>query len=139
MMQLYTSHKTVQASPMTRFDAQELELVRDKSPNNEDGFHIIYEDGYESWSPKEVFLNGYTPKQVEETWLDQLKIEHRAISERLEKLINYLETVPVEDQYQREMLVVQSTIMESYRTVIEARVLVADKEGMLSKGESSNA
>ncbi len=61
-MKTYISHKEVQAEPMLRSVAQELGLCRDFSEIDEDGYKVIYEDGYESWSPKEAFEKGYKLK-----------------------------------------------------------------------------
>lgn len=66
----YVSHKKIQAEPMTKFDAITLGLVRDTPeilPNMEDelGFYILYENGYESWSPRDVFLKGNSPLDKE--------------------------------------------------------------------------
>ena len=62
MLKIYTSHKKVQAEPMNRKEAEKKGLVRDKEPDNiedEEGYRVVYKDGYESWSPKEAFEDGY--------------------------------------------------------------------------------
>lgn len=63
------------------------------------------------------------------TWLDRVKVEYLELSRRLEALNKYLTSTPPEEQPQRELLVVQAAIMDAYKTVLEARVLQADKEG----------
>ncbi len=35
------------------------EYVRKHNPQA-DGYYVVYEDGYKSWSPAETFENGYT-------------------------------------------------------------------------------
>jgi len=62
-METYVSHKEVQVEPMLRSTAQELGLCRDFSAIDEDGYKVIYADGYTSWSPKEPFEDGYTLKE----------------------------------------------------------------------------
>lgn len=59
-MKTYQSHKKVQAEPMMRFEAQELGLVREIIDVDEPGYRVVYSDGYESWSPKASFEEGYT-------------------------------------------------------------------------------
>lgn len=58
-MKSYIGTKVVQAEPMTqeRFKAQKenCECVE----GNTEGYKVVYEDGYESWSPKEVFERCY--------------------------------------------------------------------------------
>lgn len=57
--------KMVKAEPMTKLDFEEYRgLVRSgpcgqQVPADEDGYLICYPDGYESWSPKEVFEAAY--------------------------------------------------------------------------------
>ena len=65
------------------------------------------------------------------TWIDRLRAEYSELVSKLGKLENYLETTPVDEQVGRELLMVQASIMESYKTVLEARVLAANKEGKL--------
>lgn len=55
---------------MTRGDAWGKHLLREKpSVENFDdaGYHVRYEDGYESWSPKDAFEKAY---HVADTPLD---------------------------------------------------------------------
>ena len=65
------------------------------------------------------------------TWLDRLRVEYSDLVDKIEKLEVYLDATPTEDQVGRELLVVQSSIMDAYKTVLEARVLSAEKEGKL--------
>ena len=55
----YTCKKVIKAKPMTRYQAQELGLIRDIEATDEKGYYVKYPDGYESWSPKDVFEEGY--------------------------------------------------------------------------------
>ena len=66
-MKTYISTKKVQAEPMNRIKAEKLGLVRDVQPEgseDEAGYRVIYEDGYESWSPWVAFVNGYTEESI---------------------------------------------------------------------------
>ena len=57
----YTGTKTVQAKPMTRGEhskSKGFEEVLNGLASDE-GYQVIYSDGYESWSPKETFEESY--------------------------------------------------------------------------------
>lgn len=61
-MKSYIGTKIIQAEPMT--NKQMHEKINPGEPWTEyhkpkDGYKVIYPDGYESWSPKEVFENAY--------------------------------------------------------------------------------
>ncbi|GMO69660.1 MAG: hypothetical protein Nk1A_8870 [Endomicrobiia bacterium] len=62
-MKKYSGIKTVSAEPMTRDEAGELGLIRGYNPKNENcpGYRVVYEDGYESWSPRTAFNKAYRP------------------------------------------------------------------------------
>jgi len=67
MLKSYISHKTVMAEPMSRKEAERKGLVRDPEPveaKDEPGYRVVYKDGYESWSPKEAFEDGYTSNEI---------------------------------------------------------------------------
>lgn len=53
--------KIINAQPMTR-ESVEMLLKRSIGGNNHgDGYLVTYEDGYQSWSPKNVFDRAYRP------------------------------------------------------------------------------
>ena len=57
----YVGIKIVKAEPMTREEACKESLVRENECDkpNGDGYMVIYENGYASWSPKDVFDKHY--------------------------------------------------------------------------------
>jgi hypothetical protein len=60
-MKQYVGIKRVRATPMSNLDFRAIvrgEDVED-SDQNDEGYHVIYEDGYGSWSPKDVFEKYY--------------------------------------------------------------------------------
>ncbi len=68
-MTKYKSVKTVMAEPMWYHEAGDAGLIRDYNESAEDkaGFKVVYEDGYESWSPEKSFMKGYigyTPRTI---------------------------------------------------------------------------
>lgn len=58
-MKAYIGTKVVQAKPM---DDPNPEFDEDPAP----GYKVVYEDGYESWSPKDVFERCYREITSEE-------------------------------------------------------------------------
>lgn len=57
----YIGTKIINAQPMTR-ESVEMLLKRSIGGNKHgDGYLVTYEDGYQSWSPKEVFDRAYRP------------------------------------------------------------------------------
>lgn len=67
-MNMYIGTKMVQAEPATRGEAwarksklNEAEVARIIEQMPEDGYRVRYPDGYESWSPKDVFDAAYRP------------------------------------------------------------------------------
>lgn len=76
-MTQYTGTKTIMACPMSLGEAEvELGRMIDTSAveNREstEGYLVEYEDGYRSWSPKEVFEKSY---RTSSTHLDRMMIE----------------------------------------------------------------
>ncbi len=71
-MKTYIGTKVIDAEPMTRGEYNKFsgwQIPADENPNDE-GYRVIYPDGYVSWSPKEVFENAY--REIGE--LDELKM-----------------------------------------------------------------
>ena len=62
-MKRYKCKKEVMAEPMDRVTAELQGLVRDKNTvvngESEQGYKVVYKDGYQSWSPKVAFEEGY--------------------------------------------------------------------------------
>lgn len=57
----YIGSKIIRAIPMTREDwwRETIKGVVDKYDTFTEGYKVTYEDGYKSWSPKEVFERSY--------------------------------------------------------------------------------
>lgn len=57
-MKSYIGFKVLQAEPCT---VQEFNEIRPLfySGESQEGYKVVYEDGYVSWSPKEVFEKAY--------------------------------------------------------------------------------
>ena len=91
-MKQYTGTKTVKAMPMTMGEAYERKLLKEgvrpsECETDKAGYLVEYEDGYQSWSPADVFEKAYKPS---ETRLDRLRIECDELRVRSKELDAYL-------------------------------------------------
>jgi hypothetical protein len=60
-MQTYIGTKIIQAEPLNLggYNARRgWTIPEDENPDRE-GYFVVYPDGYQSWSPKEVFEEAY--------------------------------------------------------------------------------
>lgn len=57
-MEKYIGIKEVKAKPMTAYEALQ-HGYKIGEHQHEDGYQVVYSDGYKSWSPKEVFEKSY--------------------------------------------------------------------------------
>ena len=93
-MKKYIGTKQIEAEPMTMGEAYERGLLQaGRVPNEAEkdkaGYHVKYQDGYESWSPAEPFEKAY---KCAETFLDRLHIEHEELAERHEKCAVFVDS-----------------------------------------------
>jgi hypothetical protein len=124
-MKKYIGTKQVSATPAWRIGGKvypkDGEVPR--SMNREDGYKVVYEDGYESWSPKDVFEKAY---KVAETFLDRLMIERKELAEKLEKLCLFTDSPKfmdvMKDENQRELLIKQRDYMGEYLNILNQRI-----------------
>lgn len=133
-MKQYTGTKTVKAMPMTMGEAYERKLLKEgvrpsECETDKAGYLVEYEDGYQSWSPADVFEKDYKPS---ETRLDRLHIECDELRARSKELDVYLnegfEKVAAEIGRSLTMLLVlQSSYLHNYVGVLEVLLLEAEK------------
>lgn len=117
-MKQYTGTKTVKAMPMTMGEAYEKNLLQagrvpNESEKDNAGYHVKYEDGYESWSPAEPFEKAY---QVADTPLDRMTIEENELTDRMKKLTSFISGNKFKglDSATRSMLTSQYESMREY-------------------------
>ena len=126
-MKKYIGTKQIEAEPMTMGEAYEKGLQAGRVPNenekSNDGYHVRYQDGYESWSPAEPFDKAY---KLADTFLDRLYIERTELHDKLTKLRSFIESPKfmetVTDEYQRKLLSKQECIMQGYLDVLDERM-----------------
>jgi hypothetical protein len=127
-MKKYIGTKQIEAEPMTMGEAYEKGLLQaGRVPNENEksnaGYHVRYQDGYESWSPAEPFDKAY---KRADTFLDRLYIERTELHDKLTKLRSFIESPKfletVTDEYQRKLLSKQEGIMQGYLDVLDERM-----------------
>ena len=127
-MKKYIGTKQIEAEPMTMGEAYEKGLLQagrvpNESEKSNAGYHVKYQDGYESWSPAEPFKKAY---KVADTFLDRLHIEMKDLYVKMDKLAPFIASGKVDevvtDKYQNHLLRLQHRIMSRYINVLECRI-----------------
>lgn len=129
-MKKYIGTKQIEAEPMTMGEAYRRGLlhagrVPSESEKSKAGYYVKYDNGYESWSPKDVFEQSY---RVAETFLDRLHIERDELHERYVKAKNYLSSPLAEKQLtprEKGSLAAQVEFMRQYLLCVEERIKYA--------------
>ena len=80
-MKTYIGTKIIQAEPAFRIDGgiYSPDDILPKDTDVEEGYRVKYPDGYESWSPKDVFEAAYLPLVVN----PELKTDAPSISQQM--------------------------------------------------------
>lgn len=131
IMKTYIGTKTVKAEPMTVAEAEKvlgrkIDMSGTTHPDEEEGYLVEYEDGYKSFSPKEVFEKAY---KCSEDFIDRLHIERDELAERLGKLRNFTQTAWFDSfpKKSRDLMKKQEELMSGYLTVLTARIELAEE------------
>ena len=117
----YTCIKSVKAEPCDLDTAQTAlgrKFYKDDCDNMM-GYLVEYEDGYISWSPKDVFEKGYA---LTETHVDRMKFELAELNERIAKATRALYTPDLMDSFEREQLSKQLEHMRDYAETLHGRI-----------------
>ena len=125
----YTCIKSVKADPCDLSTAQTVlgrKFYKDDCDNMM-GYLVEYEDGYISWSPKDVFERGYA---LTETHVDRMKFELAELNERIAKATHALYTPDLMDSFEREQLSKQLEHMRDYAETLHGRIAYSCPEVM---------
>lgn len=127
-MKTYIGKKEVKAKPMTKGDAFYANLLRQntlsEAESNEPGYLVEYADGYQSWSPANVFEAAY---KVADTALDRVNIEADELLYRTNKLGEFIFNQNDGKDFQslklgtRAFLIAQLNMMGAYLTLLKLR------------------
>lgn len=144
-MKQYTGTKTVKAMPMTMGEAYERKLLKEgvrpsECETDKAGYLVEYEDGYQSWSPADVFEKAY---KLSETRLDRLRIECNELRARSKELDAYLnegfEKAAAEvGRSLTTLFVLQSSYLHNYLDVLEELLLTTKKRVETLEAELEN-
>lgn len=124
-MKKYIGTKTVSATPAWRIGGKVYpkDGTVPRSMNKEDGYKVVYEDGYESWSPKEVFEKAY---KIAETPVDRMQIETSELESKYVKLAAFVDSGKmdevVDDEYNKCLLKTQCGTMFDYIRLLDTRI-----------------
>lgn len=126
-MKQYIGTKTIKATPAYKGEDGVTYPKESGLPDGideaslKDGYMVIYEDDYTSWSPKDVFEKAY---KIADTFKERLIIEHVELDEKLNKLnkFNASEKADGIDPIQKALLRVQAGAMYTYLECLKERL-----------------
>lgn len=128
-MKNYIGTKKVMAEPMNEITAVEMGYARPNEDNHEwrEGYHVVYPDGYHSWSPKDVFEQAY---KCAETHIDRMRIELDELTERRQRMWQFINSDKYSalDREDRNMLDAQFSVMLAYVGILIARIRTAEEK-----------
>lgn len=132
-MKKYIGTKQIEAEAMTLGDFVQKTGRNpygksiDNHEETEQGYHVRYEDGCESWSPKDVFERAY---KVAETPLDRMCIEYNELMEKYNKLVLFLgrkDAVEIAGEMQVSLMEQQKIEMHDYLLTLRTRIELKKK------------
>lgn len=139
----YQGKKTVNAVQMDKYNFclkvknMTIDKIKEEEENQE-GYMVVYEDGYKSWSPKNVFEQSY---KLCSTPLDRVKIEYDELLKRFNDLTKFLAREDKESivgsSYSIDLLEDQRKCMRDYINILKKRIFTMECETG-SKDECSN-
>lgn len=115
------------ASPMSMGKAYDRGLLQSslkssRVDKDKEGYLVKYDNGYQSWSPKDVFDNSY---KVIGTPLDMLYLECDELSDKYNKLVFFLEKEGVKEfvgDVQFGLMEEQKDLMKGYIDILKERI-----------------
>lgn len=123
-MQIFIGTKIVKAIPMTRGDA-ELKLKRNvggEALREADGYFVEYKDGYQSWSPKDVFESAYR------------QIDGMTFSQALEAMMSGLKVKSPRTEISSHYLYIQENVLMSHEHTGEKISVSVSSDMIVSDG-----
>lgn len=124
-MKTYLGTKLVTAKSMTRPEAEFVlgRVIKPAKQNySDEGYLVQYEDGYRSWSPKDVFEKAY---KTADNFIDRMIIERDELQKRLVGLTSSLMTEGFHEKVgdkQYYWMQGQRNAMEIYVEVLNKRI-----------------
>lgn len=119
----YTGTKTVYAAPLTRTEAATRlgRNLKSENSDEEEGYLVQYEDGYQSWSPKSTFEKAYKPS---DSFVDRMRIELTDLHNRIVSLQGFMLSKKYRElsYIKQYMLVRQFSTMHDYHAALAKRL-----------------
>lgn len=131
----YIGTKTVKAEPMelgvfvNQYRNPYGEEI-EKHQEDEPGYLVEYDDGYKSWSPKEVFENAY---HSSESFTDRMINERSELRHRIVKLENFIyegKKFLELSEREKDLLKGQVVAMRSYCDILQQCLDIYTKNGL---------
>ena len=124
-MKTYVGTKIIQASPESKGPL----------PHGEEGYAVIYEDGYRSWSPKAVFEAAYIeigdvsglPPHQQRVVAERAQLDDKR--EKLHAFMNGNSFFAVCDESERMRMHAQANAMARYSEALESRIAAFTQVG----------
>ncbi len=102
--------------------------VPSESEKSKAGYYVRYENGYESWSPADVFEKAY---RVSDTFIDRLRIERDDLSLRYNKALDFSYSPKFKELLwpdEQQAFETQLDLMRKYLAVLDARIQYAENK-----------
>lgn len=127
-MKKYIGTKQAEAEVMTLDEADKRMLVSagsrlSKDEKDIEGYHVKYENGVETWLPKEEFEKTY---KCSETFIDRLYVELEELQDKQNKLQKFFDTEIFKNlpKQKRTLLEAQFGAMLAYSSILIERIRV---------------
>ena len=135
-MKKYLGVKLIEAEPCYGLNNKCVDQMAEHCGEEKDGYKIVYEDGYTSWSPKDVFEKAYReiktmddlPKLINEVipeHQERVLDEMFELNKKITKLDFFIENSEVFknlDEDEQVRLIQQARAMEYYFSVLIERI-----------------
>lgn len=126
-MKRYLGKKEVMASSMSMGEAYDRGLLQSslkssRVDKDREGYLVKYDNGYQSWSPKDVFDNSY---KIIDTPIDMLYLECDELSDKYNKLVFFLEKEGAKGlvgDVQFGLMEEQRDLMKDYIDILKERI-----------------
>ena len=136
MSATYLTVKLVEVKPMLAIDAENEGYRTNDVPSETPGYKVLYQDGYKSWCPKNVFdINSIKLTDLKSfniicgnNFPDHIKrmfVEHNELEARIDKSLDFFKS---DDYYdlsndRQDLLNKQHMFMLGYLNVLRERII----------------
>lgn len=136
MKQTFITTKVVDAVPMQALQAELNNFRTNDVPSETAGYKVTYEDGYESWCPKNVFDKNavelrdldYFNHKCQDNYPDYIKRmfnEESELKDKIYKMLDFINSGEFNelDDHKQKMLIKQYNFMLGYLNILRERII----------------